>query len=41
MTGRQITWISQVTMPFFLLMVLMVLLLWWFPAIATWLPSKM
>jgi len=41
MTGREITWIARVTMPFFLLMVGMVLLLWFFPQIATWLPSKM
>jgi C4-dicarboxylate transporter, DctM subunit len=41
MTGRDITWIAKVTLPFFLLMCLMVLLLWWFPGIATWLPSKM
>src|SRR3954466_16423763 len=41
MTGKEITWIARVTMPFFFLMVLMVLLLWWIPQIATWLPSKM
>jgi C4-dicarboxylate transporter, DctM subunit len=41
MTGREITWIAKVTLPFFLLMVLMVLILWSFPQIATWLPSKM
>jgi C4-dicarboxylate transporter DctM subunit len=41
MTGKEITWIAKVTMPFFFLMCLMVLLLWWFPGIATWLPSKM
>ena len=41
MTGKEITWIARVTMPFFFLMCAMVLLLWWFPAIATWLPSKM
>ena len=41
MTGREITWIAKVTLPFFLLMVLMVLLLWSFPQLATWLPSKM
>ena len=41
MTGREITWIAKVTLPFFLLMCLMVLLLWWFPQMATWLPSKM
>ncbi len=41
MTGREITYIARVTMPFFLLMGLMVLLLWFIPQIATWLPSKM
>ncbi|HEY0884289.1 MAG TPA: TRAP transporter large permease subunit [Ramlibacter sp.] len=41
MTGKEITWIARVTFPFFLLMCLMVLLLWWFPQMATWLPSKM
>jgi C4-dicarboxylate transporter, DctM subunit len=41
MTGREITWIAKVTMPFFFLMCGMVLLLWFFPAIAIWLPSKM
>ena len=41
MTGREITWIAKVTFPFFLLMCLMVLLLWWFPQMATWLPSHM
>jgi C4-dicarboxylate transporter DctM subunit len=41
MTGKEITWIARVTMPFFLLMCLMVLLLWFFPQIATWLPANM
>lgn len=41
MTGKEITWIARVTMPFFFLMCLMVLLLWFFPQIATWMPSKM
>jgi tripartite ATP-independent transporter DctM subunit len=41
MTGRQITTIARHTLPFFFLMCGMVLLLWWFPGIATWLPSKM
>ena len=41
MTGKQITWIARVTMPFFFLMCAMVLLLWFVPGIATWLPSKM
>ena len=41
MTGKEITWIGRVTAPFFLLMCAMVLLLWFFPQIATWMPSKM
>jgi tripartite ATP-independent transporter DctM subunit len=41
MTGREITWIARVTMPFFFLMCAMVLLLWFFPQIAVWLPGKM
>lgn len=41
MTGKEITWIARVTMPFFFLMAGMLLLLWWFPGMATWLPSKM
>ena len=41
MTGKEITWIARVTLPFFLLMCAMVLLLWFVPQLATWLPSKM
>ena len=41
MTGKELTWIARVTMPFFLLMCVMVLLLWFFPQIATWLPRQM
>jgi C4-dicarboxylate transporter DctM subunit len=41
MTGKEITWIARVTLPFFLLMCVMALLLWFVPGIATWLPSKM
>jgi C4-dicarboxylate transporter, DctM subunit len=41
MTKKEITYIAKVTMPFFFLMCGMVLLLWFFPAIATWLPGKM
>lgn len=41
MTKREITWIAQVCMPYFFLMVLAVLLLWWFPQIVNWLPSRM
>ncbi len=41
MTGKEITYIARVTLPFFFLMCAMVLLLWFFPQIATWLPGKM
>jgi TRAP-type C4-dicarboxylate transport system permease large subunit len=41
MTGKEITWIARVTFPFFLLMVAMVLLLWFVPGLATWLPGRM
>jgi tripartite ATP-independent transporter DctM subunit len=41
MTGKDIAWIARVTMPFFFLMCAMVLLLWFVPGLAVWLPSKM
>ena len=41
MTKRDIAYIARVTLPFFFLMCAMVLLLWFFPQIATWLPKNM
>ncbi|WP_374638849.1 TRAP transporter large permease [Hydrogenophaga sp.] len=41
MTQREITWIAKVCLPYFLIMVLALLLLWWFPGLVTWLPSRM
>jgi tripartite ATP-independent transporter DctM subunit len=41
MAGRDIGWIARVTMPFFFLMCAMVLLLWFFPGMALWLPRSM
>lgn len=41
MTKKDIGYIARVTMPFFFLMCLMVLLLWFFPGIATWMPGHM
>ena len=41
MTRREITWIAKVCAPYFGLMVLALLLLWWFPGLVTWLPSRM
>jgi len=41
MTKKEITYIARVTLPFFLLMVVMVLLLWFAPQLVTWLPQQM
>ena len=41
MTKKDIAYIARVTMPFFLLMCAMVLMLWFFPGIATWMPGHM
>jgi len=41
MTRREIGWIARVTLPFFLLMMLAVLLVYFFPQIATSLPAQM
>jgi C4-dicarboxylate transporter, DctM subunit len=41
MTRKEITYIARVTLPFFVLMCAMVLLLWFVPQVATWLPGKM
>lgn len=41
MTGRQLPYIAKVSLPMFLLMALAVLLIYFFPAIVTWLPRQM
>ena len=41
MTQREITWISRVTLPFFFLMGAAILLVYFFPAIVTFLPAHM
>ncbi len=41
MTRREITWIARVCAPYFGLMALALLLLWWFPQIVMWLPGRM
>jgi tripartite ATP-independent transporter DctM subunit len=41
MTKREITWIAKVCLPYFLLMGLALVAIWWFPAIVNWLPSHM
>jgi C4-dicarboxylate transporter DctM subunit len=41
LTKRDITWIAKVSMPLFWLMLAFVLVLWFVPGLATWLPSHM
>ena len=41
LTRRDITWIAKVSMPLFWLMLAFVLLLWFMPGLATWMPSRM
>jgi tripartite ATP-independent transporter DctM subunit len=41
MTKRQITWIAMAALPLFILMMLAVALIYYFPGIVTWLPSRM
>jgi C4-dicarboxylate transporter, DctM subunit len=41
MTKREITWIAVACLPYFFIMVFAVLLLYWFPGLVTWMPSKM
>jgi len=41
MTKREITWIAKVSMPLFFLMVVAVGLIFFFPALVTWLPAHM
>ncbi len=41
MTRREITWIARACMPYFFLMVLAIVILWLFPGLVSWLPSRM
>jgi TRAP-type C4-dicarboxylate transport system permease large subunit len=41
MTGKQINTIAAAAFPYFLMMVIAVLLVFFFPQIVTWLPSQM
>ena len=41
MTRREIGWIARVTLPFFVLMGVAILLVYFVPAIVTWLPAQM
>ena len=41
MTKREITWIARHTVPMFCLMFAAVLLVYFFPALVTWLPQQM
>ncbi|HMN21765.1 MAG TPA: TRAP transporter large permease subunit [Ottowia sp.] len=41
MTGKQVTWIARACMPYFLIMIVMLVILWYFPGLATALPARM
>jgi TRAP-type C4-dicarboxylate transport system permease large subunit len=41
MTGRDLLWIAKATLPMFLLMMVAVLLIYFFPGIVTWMPQQM
>jgi len=41
MTGHQINYIARAAFPYFLMMVIAVLLIWFFPALVTYLPGQM
>ena len=41
MTKREITWIARAALPLFALMVVAVALIYFFPGLVTWLPSRM
>jgi len=41
MTKKDIGWIGRASLPLFFLMVAAVALIFWFPGIVTWLPSRM
>jgi tripartite ATP-independent transporter DctM subunit len=41
MTGKDLLWIAKATLPMFLLMVVAVLLIYFFPGIVTWMPQQM
>jgi tripartite ATP-independent transporter DctM subunit len=41
MTNRQLPWIAAAALPMFVMMVIGVLLIYWFPELVTWLPQRM
>ncbi len=41
MTGHQITYVAKVAFPFFILMVVAIALIFFFPGLVTWLPGQM
>lgn len=41
MTGKDLLWVAKATLPMFFLMALAVLLIYFFPAIVTWMPQQM
>jgi TRAP-type C4-dicarboxylate transport system permease large subunit len=41
MTGHQINYIDRAAFPYFVMMVIAVLLIWFFPSLVTYLPGQM
>ena len=41
MTGKEITYLARVCGPYFGLMMLLLIVMWYFPGLATWLPGHM
>jgi len=41
LTKRDLTWIARTAMPLFFVMVVAVMLIYFVPALVTWLPAKM
>jgi TRAP-type C4-dicarboxylate transport system permease large subunit len=41
MTGKQLPYIARVTLPMFFMMMLAILIVYFFPALVTWLPKQM
>lgn len=40
MTGKSLLWVARAALPMFLLLMVAVFLIYWFPGIVTWLPNK-
>lgn len=41
MTGRDLPWIARAAAPMFVVMLIAIVVLWWLPGLATWLPAQL